>query len=245
MERLSPKQQGDLGEADAIATLARLGGEVSVPLFSSPDYDLVVDFGDGLLRVQVKTSTLRKGDRYVVHTATNGGNRSWSGRVKLFSHSRCDLLFVLVADGRRWLIPATAVDGRTSLRVGGPKYSEYELRESEDGPAIPAPVNSAHLRGSAGAGEPGRTVNSVATPEWVRIPPPPLTAPRASSSAEGVRSVEVGRTRISAGHQLTIPVGPFRAADLSAGDRLEVLAEGPGRIALRRVHPASPSARAG
>lgn len=241
MVRLSPKQQGDLGEADAIATLARLGGEVSVPLFSSPDYDLVVDFGDGLLRVQVKTSTVLERDRYVVHTATNGGNRSWSGRVKLFSRSRCDLLFVLVADGRRWLIPAAAVDGRTSLRVGGPKYSEFELCDLDVGPAIPAPVNSPHLRGSAGAGEPGRTVNSVATPEWVRIPPPPLPAPWASSSADSVRSVEVGRTRISAGHQLTIPVGPFRAADLSVGDQFEVIAEGPGRIALRRVHRASPS----
>jgi len=47
--------------------------------------------------------------------------------VKRFSSDRCDWLFVLVADGRRWFIPAEAVEGGTGLLVGGPKYAEYEV----------------------------------------------------------------------------------------------------------------------
>ena len=44
-----------------------------------------------------------------------------------------------------------------------------------------------------------------------------------------------GQTRLSAKHQITIPVAALRRAGLKAGDRLRVEAAGPGRIALTRV----------
>jgi hypothetical protein len=47
--------------------------------------------------------------------------------VKRFSAERCDWLFVLVGDGRRWFIPALEVEGSTAIRLGGPKYAEYEV----------------------------------------------------------------------------------------------------------------------
>jgi hypothetical protein len=45
---------------------------------------------------------------------------------------------------------------------------------------------------------------------------------------------------MSSGHQMTIPIGPFRAAELSPGDQFEVVAEAPGRLRLERVHSAQP-----
>ncbi len=60
MDRLiNRRQQGDLGEASAIEWLTRQGARVSTPLGHSPDYDLIAEFGERLLRVQVKTSTVR------------------------------------------------------------------------------------------------------------------------------------------------------------------------------------------
>jgi hypothetical protein len=47
--------------------------------------------------------------------------------VKHFSSSRCDSLFVAVADGRRWFMPAAAVGGGSLIVLGGPKYAEYEV----------------------------------------------------------------------------------------------------------------------
>ena len=237
--RLAPKRQGDLGEADAIAVLTRLGGEVCAPLFSAPDYDLVVDFGDGLQRVQVKTCARHNElGRFPVQLATLGDNQSWSGLVKYFDRGRCDLLYVVIADGRRWLIPSTAVDARTAITVGGPKYSEYQIDPGGDRPLAlqPRPLICPAPRGSAGVGEPGQTVNLVATPERVRIPPPPSSDALASLVSVGVKSSAIGRTRISSGHQMTIPIGPFRAAGLAVGDRLEVLAQAPGTVLLQRVH---------
>ena len=103
------------------------GAQVFVPLGHSPDVDLVADFGDSLARVQVKTSTVLRADRWEVTLATRGGNQSWNGISKLFCASRCDFLFVHVGDGRRWFIPAASVDGGSGILLGGPKYEAYEV----------------------------------------------------------------------------------------------------------------------
>jgi hypothetical protein len=127
--RISPREQGDIGERAAAAWL--LGQphiSVFVPFGHSPDTDLIALIDDRIVRVQVKTSTvLINNARYQVSLATRGGNQSWSGLVKRFSPSRCDYLFVLVADGRQWFIPSTVVEGSTSIIVGGPKYAAYEV----------------------------------------------------------------------------------------------------------------------
>jgi hypothetical protein len=59
--------------------------------------------------------------------STSGGNQSWNRIVKRFSRDRCDYLFVHVGDGRRWLIPAVAVEASSSINLGADKYSEYEV----------------------------------------------------------------------------------------------------------------------
>src|SRR4051794_40520803 len=101
---------------------------VAIPLGHAPDADLVVWDGARWAGVQVKTTgRLDPKGRFVAMLCTRGGNQSWNGLVKHFSAERCDYLFVLVADGRRWLIPAERVEGRTAICLGGPKYAEYEV----------------------------------------------------------------------------------------------------------------------
>jgi len=116
--------------------LASQGHIVYLPLGHSPDVDLIADTGHELLRVQAKTSTAYRKRRWEVAVCTRGGNRSWNGTVKWFSASRCDRLFVLVGDGRRWFIPAEAVEGGTRLVLGGPKYARFEID-----PGRPLPTN--------------------------------------------------------------------------------------------------------
>jgi hypothetical protein len=123
----NPRRQGDLGELSAIDWLVSRGCPVWLPLGHSPDVDLVTRIDGGLVGVQVKTSTVFRNCRWDVAVCTRGGNRSWSGLVKHFSSERCDWLFVLVADGRRWFIPSAVVEARSGLRLGGPKYAAYEV----------------------------------------------------------------------------------------------------------------------
>ncbi len=107
------------------------GAGVFMPVFHSPDFDLVADFGHGLLKVQVKTSSLYRLGRWDVTLCTRGGNRSWNGIVKRLDASRYDYLFVLVGDGRRWFIPSDAVEGGCGIRLGGPKYAAYEVEPGQ------------------------------------------------------------------------------------------------------------------
>jgi len=107
--------------------LGSQGYGVFFPIGHSPDCDLVADDGNTLQRVQVKTTTQMHKRRWVATICTRGGNQSWNGLVKHFSSSRCDSLFVLVADGRRWFMPAQAVGGGSAILLGGPKYAEYEV----------------------------------------------------------------------------------------------------------------------
>lgn len=100
---------------------------MALPMFQHPDYDVIVDFGDRVERVQVKTSTCRVRDRFVVQLATRGGNQSWSRTIKYLTPSRCDSLFAHVGDGRRWYIPVTTLSGDSAVTLGGPKYAAFEV----------------------------------------------------------------------------------------------------------------------
>jgi hypothetical protein len=129
--RIPPRLQGDIGELSAMGWLVRHGGKVFVPLGHSPDVDLVADFDGRLVRVQVKTSTVSQRCRWDVMIATRGGNQSWNGTVKHFNPAHSDFLFVHVGDGRRWFIPSDAVEGRSYIRLGGPKYAAHEVEPDE------------------------------------------------------------------------------------------------------------------
>jgi hypothetical protein len=108
--------------------LAEQGARVSLPLGHSPDYDLVADLDGELLRVQVKTSRrLTPTGNYQVMLETKGGNQSWNGVARRFEAGRYDRLFVLVGDGRRWFIPASSIEARTAICLGGSKYAQFEI----------------------------------------------------------------------------------------------------------------------
>jgi hypothetical protein len=139
----TPRRQGDAGELSAIEWLFSAGADVFVPLFTNPDVDLIGDFGDRVERVQVKTSSYRRDNRWEVMLATRGGNQSWSGRVKALDPTRCDSLFVHVGDGRRWYIPAGALGGCTHIVLGGPKYSGYEVHGGPPLQARPPSLDAA------------------------------------------------------------------------------------------------------
>jgi hypothetical protein len=124
---VNPRRQGDLGEYSAVEWLGSRGYPVWIPFGHSPDCDLATRIDGRLCAVQVKTSTVRRARRFEVTLCTRGGNRSWSGLVKNFSCARCDWLFVLVADGRRWFIPSDEVGAGAKLVLGGPKYAAYEV----------------------------------------------------------------------------------------------------------------------
>jgi PD-(D/E)XK endonuclease len=232
-KRLKPREQGDIGELSAMKWLASMGAHIYVPVGHSPDVDVVAGIDGRLFRVEVKTSSHRNEiGRWQVHIATRGGNQSWTGLVKYFDPKRCDFLFVHVGNGRRWFIPTSELSCRAGLTLGGAKYSEFEIepgRPLGDDPPEPSKLAAEGGRRSRRAGPDCKSGALVA--EWVRFPPPPLP----SSEAKPSSPHPIARTRLSANHQLTIPLGPYEAAQLEVGDRFRVEAESKGRVVLTRI----------
>jgi hypothetical protein len=128
---LTPREQGDFGELSAMCWLAWRGASVALPVGNNPHWDLIAELDGHVMRVQVKSSRFFRLGRWEVRVSTSGGNQSWNRVSKLLDRSRIDYLFVLVGDGRQWFIPADRVDGASRLRLGGPKYAEFEVDRGE------------------------------------------------------------------------------------------------------------------
>lgn len=124
---LTPREQGNLGEYSAVEWFMSKGIPVGIPIGHTPDWDLLAEIDGKAARVQVKTTGCFNKRRWELQVCTRGGNQSWNRIAKRLDASRCDYLFAVVGDGRRWLIPADAVGGGAAIRLGGPKYAAYEI----------------------------------------------------------------------------------------------------------------------
>lgn len=90
----------------AIAYFTKWGYVVSIPLNDCQDYDLVVEIGGSLKKIQVKTTrhrSVNKSMEYKVSLSSSGGtNGSVYHSVK---DGSSDLVFVALENGIDYLIP--------------------------------------------------------------------------------------------------------------------------------------------
>jgi hypothetical protein len=116
---MNTKQQGDVGVAMAIAYYTKAGYGVSTPLTDNLRYDLIVDDGTGLQRVQVKTTFYvpTTTTSYEVNFKTSGGNQSWNKIRKNISEDETELVFVYCGDGAMYEFPAKVVAGKDKMRL--------------------------------------------------------------------------------------------------------------------------------
>ncbi len=112
----------------AIAWFASRGHTVCTPLTDSQPYDLVVDMGEGLQTVQVKTTTCKdkRRNQFAVNLRTMGGNRSGTGKVKKLDKDSLDYLFIFTEAADQFLIPTTELRGTSGITLG-PKYEQYRV----------------------------------------------------------------------------------------------------------------------
>ena len=218
----------------AMEWLTWWGATVFVPVGHSPDVDLIADFGDGPLRIEVKTGTHRVGNGWCVPIATSGGNQSWNRIVKQFDPDRCDFLFVHVGDGRRWFIPTHAVECSRSITLGGEKYDAFEIDHGKP-LAQAAPLQSRVPLGECQSGQLERAVNASAMPTQVRILPPPSRPGPAAPTDLYLPDGPSAELKIWGKRRITIPLRPWKTAGFANGDRIRARAVGQGRLVLERI----------
>jgi len=140
MPALTTSQKGAAAEAEVTAAAMRLGLVVLRPLGDGGRYDLAIDIGTRLLRVQCKWAS-RRGAVVSVRTITS--RHTPRGYLRsTYSAEEIDAIAAFAADTERcYLIPIDDVAGQAavSLRLGptrnnqalGVRWaSDYELAES-------------------------------------------------------------------------------------------------------------------
>jgi hypothetical protein len=95
--RLTRKQRGEMAEAAFLAKAAGLGFRVSKPWGESSRYDLIVDNGRKLLRVQVKSA--HRAGEYGGYTFHAHGNTS-----QVYRAGEIDLLVAYVVPAEAWYL---------------------------------------------------------------------------------------------------------------------------------------------
>lgn len=130
-------KQGDVGEAYAILHYTKLGYTVSRTIFDSAKYDLIVDDGNQLKRVQVKTTSFKRinyngynASGYCVKLSTSGGSASQNTRRKP-QKDDYDELFILTENEDCWIIPISEIVEKDQIVIGADgsraKYNEYKI----------------------------------------------------------------------------------------------------------------------
>jgi len=122
------KLQGNVGVARAVYEYTKMGYTVLMPLSDSDKYDMIVDSGEQLLKVQVKTSRCKSpSGGYTINLKTSGGNTK-TNTIRNRNPNDYDLLFALVEDGRCWNIPSVQLgNAGSSIVVGVSKYIEFQV----------------------------------------------------------------------------------------------------------------------
>ncbi|MBI1913706.1 MAG: hypothetical protein HYS12_02965 [Planctomycetes bacterium] len=94
------QRKGDLAVAKAIHTFTAMGYDVSKPLTESAAYDLIVDTGEGLFRVQARFTggARRQVNLRQIHSNAQGYV------VKKTRPGAYDWLYILTADGQEYLM---------------------------------------------------------------------------------------------------------------------------------------------
>lgn len=114
------KHTGDVAEVAILFRCIEKGFTVSVPYGENQGYDLVVDDGDTLHRVQVKHAFYKNGalifSAVSNHNHRGGGPTNYTGKADVFGVYSSQLKTCY------WVpIPGLPVGGKVHLRVDAPK----------------------------------------------------------------------------------------------------------------------------
>ncbi len=102
------QRKGDIAVAQAIARFTKMGFDVSIPVTESASYDLVVDVGKKLNKVQVRYSSTKEVALRRIHSNSKGYV------VKKTKPHAYDWLYIFKDTGEEYLIKE-CLAGRNSI----------------------------------------------------------------------------------------------------------------------------------
>ena len=135
---LTAKQKGNLTELQCLTAFYEKGCHVSLPYGENSRYDMIVDFQGKLLRVQVKTSSIKNNDTNAIEFSCRSSHVNSTG-VKNVRYSESEIdYFATYWNNQCYLIPVIECSVTKTLRFAPTKSgqvknisfaSDYELEK--------------------------------------------------------------------------------------------------------------------
>ena len=127
---------GKITELDVLSFVIKQGYSVSIPFGDKDRYDQIWDIDGKLLRVQVKTSRLKKEKNPEIVSICFNCKSSINGKTRKYSENEIDY-FATYWNGRVYLVPVTECSAEKTLRfVSSQSYQpnicwakDYEVEE--------------------------------------------------------------------------------------------------------------------
>ena len=121
---LTAKQKGNLTELQCLTAFYEHGCHVSVPFGENSRYDMIADVDGNLIRVQVKTSSIKNGDPNVIEFSCRSSHVNSTG-VKNVRYSANEIdYFATYWNGKCYLIPVSECSVTKTLRFAPPKNGQ-------------------------------------------------------------------------------------------------------------------------
>ena len=123
---LSSKQKGNLTELQCLTAFYEQGCHVSLPYGENSRYDMIVDVNGKLLKVQVKTASLRKEDENAIEFSCRSTRVNSQGTISnKYTPDEIDY-FATFWKGVCYLIPVTECSVSKTLRFAPPKSGQIK-----------------------------------------------------------------------------------------------------------------------
>jgi hypothetical protein len=103
------QRKGDVAVSQAIASFTKRNWDVSIPLTESAAYDLLVDDGVAIYRVQVRYTSTNEVDLRNIHSNSKGYV------VKKITSTSYDWLYIYKSSGQEYLLKECLI-GRRSVK---------------------------------------------------------------------------------------------------------------------------------
>ena len=124
---LTAKQKGNLTELQCLTAFYEQGCHVSLPYGENSRYDMIVDIGGKLIKVQVKTSSLKNKDdesAFCFSCRSSHVNCSGVSNIK-YTKEEIDF-FATFWKQKCYLIPVTECSADKTLRLEPPKNGQIK-----------------------------------------------------------------------------------------------------------------------
>jgi hypothetical protein len=112
-------------------------------------YDLLADAPQGLMRVQVKTTTSTHKNGWQVGVGHHPDTHSKKGQLLAYSPDEIDLFFIIDGDMTMYLIPSRAIAGRVGILLR--TYRKYIVGDARGLLRMTAAAGSSAAPASASA----------------------------------------------------------------------------------------------